>query len=59
MAFIAATSGEPEPKSVVRVTSGGPAGAPCLPVAGLFPGVGFVVISTLLPETKPVAFHEL
>src|SRR5207248_271685 len=59
MAFIAATRGEPVPKSVVSVTSGGPAVAPCLPVAGLLPGISFVVIAALLPEPKPVALHEL
>src|SRR5947209_8022841 len=55
--FIAATRGEPEPKSVVKVTIGG-AAAP-LPVPCFFPGVCFVVIATLLPEAEPVAFHEL
>jgi hypothetical protein len=54
--FIAATSGEPEPKSLVKVTTGG---FSPLPVPCLFPGVCFVVIATLLPETEPVAFHEL
>src|SRR4029077_3888877 len=55
--FIAATRGEPDPKSVVKVTTGGAARP--LPVACFFPGVCFVVIATLLPETEPVAFHEL
>src|SRR5437016_14045355 len=55
--FMAATKGEPEPKSVVKVTTGG-AISP-LPVPCLFPGVCFVVIATLLPETEPVPLHEL
>src|SRR6266849_5906675 len=59
IAFIAATSGEPVPKSDVKVTSGGPAVAPWLPVASLLPGVCFIVVSALLPETEPVALHEL
>src|SRR5260370_5007956 len=57
-AFMAATRGEPEPKSEVKVTSGGPA-MPRLPVARLLPGICFIVVSTLLPETDPVAHHEL
>jgi hypothetical protein len=56
---MAATRGEPVPKSLVKVTTGGPATVPWLPVPCLFEGVGLVVVSTLLPETKPVAFHEL
>src|SRR5207248_10562357 len=47
--FIAATSGEPDPKSVVKVTTGG--AVEPLPVPRFFPGVCFVVIATLLPET--------
>src|SRR5439155_26118885 len=47
--FIAATSGEPGPKSVVKVTTGG--AVEPLPVPRFFPGVCFVVIATLLPET--------
>src|SRR6266699_6970778 len=58
-AFIAATRGDPEPKSDVKVTSGGPASAPRLTVACLLPGICFIVVSTLLPETEPVAIHEL
>src|ERR1700716_1924166 len=55
--FIAATSGQPEPKSVVKVTTGG--AATPLPVPCFLPWVCFVVIATLLPETKTVALHEL
>ena len=58
-AFIAATRGEPEPKSLVNVTRGEPAVRPRLPVACLLPWIGLVVIPTLLPESQPVAFHEL
>src|SRR5260370_40807138 len=58
-AFIAATKGEPVPKSEVKVTIGGPADAPWLPVACLLPGICFIVVTALLPETEPVAIHEL
>src|SRR5260370_9077615 len=61
-AFMAATSGDPDPKSEVKVTSGGGAGAPLgwrLPVAGLLPAICFIVVSALLPQNDPVAFHEL
>ena len=52
------TRGEPVPKSLVNVTTGGPATVPRLPVPGLLEGVGLVVVAALLPEAEPVAFHE-